>query len=409
MDRRRFLRMAGISAAGGLATYSLAKAQLAEASSDIISYSGADFSDNGSGSPWDVVLGDGLYAAPDQAAPDANDLGVMNLGGFSTLEANTQGRGVMAHNIAFNRRIDDPNSSTSAFDYTHLCKIDFRLPQLPATDNPDFNAQTMEITFFIWDGSNKLGHPDGPRDYGVALQWMLNPWMSEFGNIRIWSSSAGEAQWTATEYSLTPDTNTHTAELLFDYHSKGTALIIDGNIFPCALSETPKVGWGTETAARMSAEIISIYPGQSPTAPSFSVEFSNWQWDWIPSCEVSGGESTEEPTEKREKRQKKCFDLEAEVISNDEALDEIFTNLMQFNQWDKAGIDAWIDLVSVHEGSDPALAHFTSDDDSLFFIQIRNSKALKRRQVMKLNKKIRRINRRYMKKHDKPILALMLL
>ncbi|MEM7347681.1 MAG: hypothetical protein AAF485_25900 [Chloroflexota bacterium] len=281
MNRRNFLRVAGISAAGGLATYTLAKAKVAEASSNVVTYNGSDFSDNGIGQPWEMVLGDGLYAAPGQAWPTVSDLAISHQGTHSELQANTTQRGIMAHNITFNRRIDNVNSPMPAFDAMHLCKTNFRLPQVPSTSSWPFNAQTLEITFFIWDGSNTLNNPAGPMDYGVALQWILNPWMSTFGEIRTWASDNG-GSWISSGYYLTPDTNVHTAELVLDVTHRATALIIDGQDFPISISETPKYGWGTETAARLSSEMISIWPGPNPTGPSFEAEFSDWQWDWIP-------------------------------------------------------------------------------------------------------------------------------
>ena len=106
---------------------------------------------------------------------------------------------------------------------------------------------------------------------------------------------------------------------------------------------------------------------------------------------------------------KKKFRLEADIISTDEKLKEVFSNLMQFDKWDSAGINDWIDLISVHNGTDPALARFASDEEELFFIEIHNSNTLKRKHVMKLADKIRRVNQHYMNRFGKPVLALMLL
>ncbi|MEM7347682.1 MAG: hypothetical protein AAF485_25905 [Chloroflexota bacterium] len=101
--------------------------------------------------------------------------------------------------------------------------------------------------------------------------------------------------------------------------------------------------------------------------------------------------------------------MEADIISDDATLDQIFSNLMGFNKWDKEALDEWVEMMAVHNGNDPALARFTSSEPEMFFIEVKNSGTLRRKQLQSLAKKVGRVNRRYERKCGHPILALMLL
>jgi hypothetical protein len=49
---------------------------------------------------------------------------------------------------------------------------------------------------------------------------------------------------------------------VFDFRRETTELKIDGRHYPSSFSQTKKpASWGTETAARLQAEIISLNPG----------------------------------------------------------------------------------------------------------------------------------------------------
>lgn len=265
-NRRDFVRMLGATAASGaLLLNSLADAGVANASSENARYfGGADLSN------WDVKLGDAQWAADGESWPFNADIATAHNGVESELQANTQMRGIMTHNVTFNRWED-----LEAFDFVHVNSYEFRMPHIPTTNGstPNFNSQTLEGGFFIWDGA------DTRLDYGLAFQWILNPWMGSFGKIRMWQGDAG---WVDVGY-LEPDTNWHTVEFVYDHRNQSTALIIDGNSFLSKRSMTPKdPSWGTEIAVRLQAEIISIWPGQTQTAPMHQAIFRNWTSAWLP-------------------------------------------------------------------------------------------------------------------------------
>ena len=268
MIRREFIKAAGASAIGAMALLHLPEEQVAHAAGENLSYQGTDLSN------WLVAVGDGVFAAEGEAPVGQDDIATLHFGDHSELRANVHQRGIMAHNITYNQQ-----TVPDALDYVHLCEFSFRLPYVPSTSNWEQNAQTFEASFFIWDGSNTR------LDYGIALQWILNPWMNSFGKIRTWVNVGDPAQprnvWKSIG-QLNVDTNWHTIKLVFDYQFQTTAMAIDGNHCLSSFSTTPKAGtWSGETVARFGAEIISIFPGSNPNAPSHTMEVRDWRWLWI--------------------------------------------------------------------------------------------------------------------------------
>ena len=263
--RRDFLRFAGISLAGGIAGAAALNPQTASASElTILEETGTDMAG------WQVVVGDGLWVGPNQDPVNQDDILTNNFSSHSELIANTWQRGVMAHNITYKTKLDD--ADRQMFRHVHLLKYKFRMPEVPTTAGSGINAQTLEGGFFIWDGSNTR------LDYGLAFQWILNPWMSTFGDIRTWHNE----EWVSSGY-LQPDTEWHEIEFAMDYYNQLTAITIDGISMPCTFSATTKdASWGNETAARLQAEIISIWPGANPSAPHHKAEFKDWQWTMVP-------------------------------------------------------------------------------------------------------------------------------
>lgn len=217
---------------------------------------------------WDVVLGDGLYAAPGEQPVSLADIRSDHYADQTELVANPSRRRIMAHNITV-KTVE----SASALRRLHRGAYSFRLPYLPQVDNFDLNAQTIEGGIFIWDG------PATRLDYGVAFQWALNPWMDEFGDIRTWTEWDG-GQWQKVGF-LTPDTEWHRVRFGFDPVNRTSSITIDGLFFPSAYSRTPKPeDWGTEIAARLQAEIISLYPGEDNPGTLHRAEFRDWSWRW---------------------------------------------------------------------------------------------------------------------------------
>ncbi|GGQ47893.1 hypothetical protein [Couchioplanes azureus] len=272
LDRRRFLSLLGGSVVAGAA-----------ASAGLTLPASANRSDRawrllGHGndlSGWETILGDGLYTAAGQVPVNAADVTAEHLGRYSRLRANIANRGVMAHVLSFKRFTDDYplNGDVSLMSCRHTASYQFRMPYLPATAGGAFNAQTVEGGLFVWDGL-------GTRvDHGTAFQWVLNPWLPNFGQLLVWSDGEdGTGAWIAGGY-LKPDTEWHTARFVVDPADQRVELSIDGNALPVPYCRTPKTGWGTDVSARLQAEAVSIWPGAKATwAPQHQVEVRNWHW-----------------------------------------------------------------------------------------------------------------------------------
>lgn len=215
---------------------------------------------------WIVNVGDGNYAAPGEAPVNAADINTVNQAAESVLEANILNRRIMVHNITFHR-ITDPDALVD----THVAVYKFKVPYVIATSNTDFNGQTVEGGLFVWDG------PTTKLDYGLAFQWIVNPFDPQYKALRYWDGSG----WQSLGANLEPDTQYHTAEFELDIPNSEAYFKLDGVAYSQNLfSQTTKTGFGTTVDARFQAETISIYPPQTGTIPSQKVNFKDWSWEW---------------------------------------------------------------------------------------------------------------------------------
>ncbi|WP_201365721.1 hypothetical protein [Dictyobacter formicarum] len=228
-------------------------------------YGGKNFSG------WQTVVGDGIYAAPGEAPVSMSDIQTDNLPDYSVLNANIQRRVIMAHNITYKKIID-----SQALTAIHEVGYTFRLPYLPSTNNTSENAQTLEGGLFVWDGANTR------LDYGAAFQWRLNPWAPDFGKLYAWQANADAGRWQEISY-LKPDTAWHHMEIRLNIPAQQATLSIDDLQDTSAFSRVTKpADWGTEIAARLQAEIISIDPRPGNQIRALHQgEFKDWHWNWL--------------------------------------------------------------------------------------------------------------------------------
>jgi hypothetical protein len=215
---------------------------------------------------WEVILGDGILTMPGETPVSSDDIETVHFPIYSELHANIHNCKVQAHNITFLRKTD-----ISALLCSHQTGYMFRIPFTISKSNPDFNGQTVEGGFFIWDGSGTR------KDYGLAFQWMLNPWIpGNFGELRAWTGNA----WRTLD-TIPPDTLWHSVAFSLDYTDGKAELVFDGVTYTDVLTQTDKPSdWGTETAARLQCEIISIDPENLSVVPAHKAQFKNWRWKW---------------------------------------------------------------------------------------------------------------------------------
>lgn len=264
MNRRTFLGVTGATVLGAITmTAEGAWAQSAPGALSPMNFAGSDLTG------WETVVGDGIYAPVGVAPVALSDIATINAGIQSSLLTNVKERPIMAHNIAFKRIIDD-----TLFDFKHRAAYEFRMPNLDTPTNPGIKAQTVEGGFFVWDGGNTR------RDHGLGFQWVLNPWDPDYGAIQTWSMNS--VGWKVNGY-LEPDTEWHLFECNIDHQQNRAYILIDGEEFATAYTQRRKPShWGTETAARLQVEAISLDPGTQTSAPTHTVDVRNWTWDCTP-------------------------------------------------------------------------------------------------------------------------------
>ncbi len=225
-------------------------------------YSGANLSG------WETVLGDAVYAAPGEPPVSLGDIETIHYSDYSELRANILARRIMAHNITFKRIID-----ADALEYVHTSTYRFLLPYRPSTSNLDLNGETIEGHLSVWDGATAR------LEYLVAFQWVINPWNPPtYGDINAWDNPG---VWKKVG-SLSPETawNTwHTVQMTVDVGRASANLSIDDVQYPCQLVTMSHPDWGNEVAARLAAEIVSIYPGGGNGA-LHKAHFKDWLWRW---------------------------------------------------------------------------------------------------------------------------------
>jgi hypothetical protein len=228
---------------------------------------------------WEITLGDALYNRAGEAPVSQDDIETVHHllppgHSYTELLANVNRRVIMAHNITFYRIIKD-----TAFDFVHTCGFKFMLPYSPQQDTAaEYNGQTIEGGIFIWDGSKtKL-------DYGIAFQWVVNPW-DKSGDINVWNGT----DWPRVD-NIDLATGTpfiwHEVRMVVNCPQKRTSLSIDGKSYPSQYTATKKTGFGPEVAARLQAEIVSIYPEPAGLKTLHKAHFKDWYWIWGPVAQL---------------------------------------------------------------------------------------------------------------------------
>lgn len=259
VTRRNFLHVSALTVVGGFLHYrpllilSQATCQPARC------YQGRNLAG------WETVLGDGLYTGSGETPPTTDDIQTLHFEKYSELQANIHVRRVMAHNISFRRVIRD-----DALQHVHLSKYQFRIPFQPSTANVGLNGQTVEGHLAIWDGR------DTRRDYITGWQWLVNPWDTVYGDVRMW---VGE-QWVTVGH-FAPDSEWHMVQMRLDIQAGEASVIFDDVAFRNDLTVMPRpADWGPEIAARLAAENISIWPGETGPGSLHRTQFRKWSWDW---------------------------------------------------------------------------------------------------------------------------------
>ncbi len=214
---------------------------------------------------WSVALGDSLFVSGGAQPVSANDIDTRHYYDYSSVEANINRRGVMAHNLTFKQITD-----AKAVHVTHRAVFIFNLPAKPSRQNKNYSVHAVECGLFIRDGSTTK------KQFGVLFRWIVNPWREDLGRIYVWDG----AEW-RPETVLQPDSLQHTVTFILDRMDKTGSIQIDDHKIAGACSETTLPGSGTGITSRLQFGVLNPFPPESDVHPAASVYFKNWKWEWL--------------------------------------------------------------------------------------------------------------------------------
>ena len=106
----------------------------------------------------------------------------------------------------------------------------------------------------------------------------------------------------------------------------------------------------------------------------------------------------------KEKRQ-----IPGDAIKNEQTLEELLNNLMNFPGWHRERSTEWIDMVALGENLIAQIPHFQTTDEDLFIIEITGSHGLADRPpvLAQLVRRVREINRQSVERIGRPLLLLL--
>lgn len=108
----------------------------------------------------------------------------------------------------------------------------------------------------------------------------------------------------------------------------------------------------------------------------------------------------------------KTFQLDTTNIGNRRQLKDSLNELMGFNGWASHRLEEWVDLISVSDRKDGALARFASSKPQQIVLEVLNSKKFFKQHpdvFEQLVTVIQKINTQYMHKAGRPLMVTVLL
>jgi len=214
---------------------------------------------------WEVTLGDSLLTIADQAPVGLNDIRTRHYYDYTSVDANINHRGIMAHNLTFKQIVD-----VKAIQVTHRAAFIFKLPTKPSRQNKNSNGHAVECGLFIQDGSTTQ------KQYAVLFRWIINPWRNDFGRVYIWN----DAEWQSGSI-LQPDSLQHTVTFVLDRIDKKGTIQIDKLKFAGVFAETPLTESSSGITAKLQFGVTNPFPPETGVNPTATVIFKNWKWEWL--------------------------------------------------------------------------------------------------------------------------------
>ncbi len=214
---------------------------------------------------WTTTLGDTSDTAPGRR-PRRTDVARLDHGTHSELVANIEARGVMAQAHASKRFSVVPSAAAR-----HDALVEFRLPSQETNGRGSNVGQALEAGLLVQDPNDRT------IDRGAAIQWVLNPWVETYGDVRMCAENESGIEW-RTVANLKPDNEWHTLAMCFAPGSGRTRVKLDGQDLPGEKAVTVRHLVGGNFQGRLQVKTQSVWPGNHDSMPPFRAEFRNWRW-----------------------------------------------------------------------------------------------------------------------------------
>jgi hypothetical protein len=141
------------------------------------------------------------------------------------------------------------------------------------------NPQAAHMMIQLWDGRNALYQSDKVSLEG-AIYWNLNPWTSDYGNIKVYVEPLNLVE---TGITLSPDTKWHTFELVVDLANQiYVSISIDEetrDLSHLQLAQVHQPDWGDEVALLITTESLAAWSGETcPTIFTWATRFKDLEF-----------------------------------------------------------------------------------------------------------------------------------
>ncbi len=200
-------------------------------------------------------------------ACSASDASIESFGTYGEVTANPLLNLTYVNAIGFRKSVETfPNGyPITLATYRYLGQ--FRIPVVPYPDPGQLdNGQALHVMTQFWDGRNALWQSN-KRTLEGTIFWVLNPWMSDFGKIQIYTYPLTLID---TGITVPPDTSWHSFELMVDLaNQEYVSITIDGHTVDLRgvrLAQRYHPEWGSEVSFSNTTEAQNASPPPQSTA-----------------------------------------------------------------------------------------------------------------------------------------------
>ena len=219
-----------------------------------------------------------------------DDVGIESFEAYGEVTSNVRGRSLYVNAIGGKQFVDRFSDEHPFALGTYRYTYQFRLKEIPRPDaNQTQNGDAMHQMIQFWDGRNEVWDNTEKQSLEAAIYWDLNPWGSDFGRFRVYTSAEPPAnlRLESTEAFLQPDLEWHTLELVADLEARRyVSLSLDGEVFDLStipILELPHPDWGADLTWTLTTESMATYPNACNSSVfQWTIQFRNVLFERLP-------------------------------------------------------------------------------------------------------------------------------